>query len=106
MSRGASAITDNARWVMALRKLSDSTMDDLGLLQPAWKYVMARRVKANYTELGDATILERGKGGVLTPAALRPQKSALERMMESLGGTVEEAAVQAERGYEDRDLFG
>lgn len=88
MSRGASAITDNARWVMALRKLSESTMEDLGLIPPAWRYVTTRRVKANYTALGDVTILERGDGGILHPTTVRP-RPAFDRVMESVGGAVQ-----------------
>jgi len=71
MSRGASAITDNARWVMALKKLSEKAIEDHGLLPPAWRYVTTRKVKSNYAALGDVTILERGDGGILSSVAAR-----------------------------------
>lgn len=108
MSRGAAAITDNARWVMALRKLSDRAVEEFGLALPAWHYVTARRVKSNYAALGDATILTRGDGGILIPSNVVP-KSELDRVMESIaGGSIEDApAVETvEPGYEDKDLFG
>lgn len=71
ISRGAAAITDNARWVMALQKLSENTVEQFGLALPSWRYVSVRRVKANYAELGDATVLVRGEGGVLAPASVQ-----------------------------------
>lgn len=102
-SRGASAITDNARWVMALRKLSDRTVEDLGLTGPAWRYVSTRLVKANYAALGDTSILSRGDGGILAPThpMLRDPVAEAVRLC---GGTFEAAGSQP--GYEDKDLFG
>jgi RecA-family ATPase len=83
-SRGASAITDNARWVMALRKLSEKTMEDLGLLPPAWRYVTTRKVKANYAALGDATILTRGNGGIFAPTPVL-RRDALAETIPAVG---------------------
>ncbi len=69
MSRGAVAITDNARWVLALGKLSKRRCEDLKLAREAWRYVGVGKVKANYAAIGKATILVRGAGGVLEPLA-------------------------------------
>ena len=72
MSRGASAITDNARWVMGLKKLSDAQHETAGLDGEAWQYLQSRLVKANYTALGGGTILHRCYGGVLAQVLIRP----------------------------------
>jgi RecA-family ATPase len=102
-SRGASALTDNARWVLALRKLSERTLEDLGLDGPAWRYVSTRLVKANYAALGDASILSRGDGGILAPAHPLLRDPVAEAVS-LCGATLEAAGCQP--GYEDKDLFG
>jgi len=89
VSRGASAITDNARWVMALKKLSEKAMEDHGLLPPAWRYVTTRKVKSNYAALGDVTILERGDGGILEPTMVRP-RDIVREVVEQIGSTVDD----------------
>jgi len=70
MSRGAIAITDNARWVMALTKLSAKAHADHHLPGEEWRYLCERLVKANYAALGGVTILSRGAGGVLDPVEI------------------------------------
>lgn len=67
MSRGAVAITDNARWVMAVSKMSAVAHERASLPGEAWEFLTDRLVKANYTKIGPVTILTRGAGGVLQP---------------------------------------
>lgn len=122
MSRGASAITDNARWVLAITKISETRCQNEGLPEDAWRYVAVRKVKANYVEIGAETILSRirGGGGVLEPLAVSPLKpnavaTALAMTAPTkLPGTARwsvdddehEDGFPMTRGYEDRDIFG
>ena len=123
MSRGATAITDNARWVMALGKISDAIHERLGLPGESWRYLRTRRVKANYAALGGVTILVRSEGGVLAPMPTPAACDMVETIAqmtghalvesepvyddgESLDPRTGDAFPQQPRGYEDRDLFG
>lgn len=94
MSRGAAAITDNARWVLALSKLSDQAVEEFGLTLPSWRYVSVRRVKSNYAALGDATILVRGDGGILSPTQT-VRRDHLADAMQSIGGDIDSVSVPA-----------
>lgn len=118
MSRGASAITDNARWVLAVGKMTKVRCEKLGLTREAWRYVGVGKVKANYAEVGDMTILVRGPGGVLEPLAapitkqnaVAPAITAPTKLNRAARGKVAydefDDGFPMTRSFEDRVLFG
>ena len=118
MSRGASAITDNARWVLAVGKMTKGRCEKLGLTRKAWRYVGVGKVKANYAEVGDMTILVRGPGGVLEPLAVpitkqnavAPAITAPTKLNRAARGKVAydkfDDGFPMTQSFEDRDLFG
>ncbi|MHB8147026.1 MAG: AAA family ATPase [Vulcanimicrobiaceae bacterium] len=124
---GASAITDNARWVMLVRKLSEKQHEALDLDGEHWEYLRQKLVKANYAALGPEHILRRGEGGVLSQIMVRERDIVTETITKITGGPVQRPHHEIydegddaldpttgepfplktwTRGYEDADLFG
>lgn len=70
-ARGASALSDNARWAAGLRVMSEGEAAKRGINSAQrHKYVRWSVVKSNYTMVPCARWFERHKGGILLPINL------------------------------------
>ncbi|SCN47309.1 putative DNA helicase [methanotrophic endosymbiont of Bathymodiolus azoricus (Menez Gwen)] len=67
-SRGASAITDNARWHMRLQRMTRSDAENRGVLEDdeRRRWIRVTNEKANYGEEMSEAWLLRGEAGVLS----------------------------------------
>jgi|GEM_PF-2498327 len=92
---GASAITDNARWVMLVRRLSDKQHEAAGLDGEPWNYLRNKLVKANYAALGPEHRLRRCDGGVLASVMDR-ERDVLAEVVGRMGGAFEMMIADAE----------
>lgn len=71
-ARGASAITDQARWHVTLQKISDNDAARYNIpSEDTWKYIVAHNAKINGAEPLPDLLLERGPGGVLMRADIQ-----------------------------------
>lgn len=69
-TRGAAAITDNARWQGWMQTMGDETAKEYGITERK-RYVAFGGNKENYGQDTDQRWLERKAGGVLLPVELR-----------------------------------
>jgi hypothetical protein len=107
-SRGAIAISDNARWSMTLRGLGIKEFQKVGLIGERWQYLVVRNPKVNYVGNGSPTILKRIGGGLLAPvtqADYEGEGDAIATALRSVG-IAADAEQSAEGGFEDEDIFG
>ena len=74
-TRGAAAITDNARWQGYLQTMDQTTAVAMGIEEPDRKsFVQFGGNKENYGQSQNVVWLKRGKGGVLLPATFETKK--------------------------------
>jgi len=74
-TRGAAAITDNARWQGWMQSMSEKDAALYGVSNTdRWRYVATGGNKENYGEASPKAWLERKKGGILIPVDLKKEK--------------------------------
>lgn len=79
-TRGAAAITDNARWQGWMQSMSASDANDYCIADnDRWRYVATGGNKENYGQATPIRWLERKKGGILIPIELEKQDNGKSR---------------------------
>jgi RecA-family ATPase len=75
-TRGASSITDNARWQGWMQSMGVSAAKEFDIQDgDRWRYVQAGANKENYGQSSPERWLERRSGGVLIPVELHKQQT-------------------------------